>query len=209
MLCEQNISKSRLLMVKSILSDIKNDINKKLSQVYKVLQCARKSKIELKNSILKIKLISLSGTENIDHVDTLKRESRAQITEALHIFKIHTNNSIDIAKEINSVIKSKQSWNHCLNNYRDYITDDYYNIEDITNFEMIITMIFGCVIQSGEDALASASFRTSDARTFKTKVTVFYVMITNVMGIIINELAETELFLYKNKFIHKDGDPII
>lgn len=191
----KNISVPRIQMIKLLLSELKSNIDRKLIQIYNLLQIVNKSKIELKKSILKIKLISLN---DIDKLNILKGDSIIKITETLDIFKIHVHNTLQLVRSINSIIVSKQYWNNCFSNYCEYLTDSFYKIEEITDFEQINKMILNLVIQNGEDAINIASDNESDIKTFKNKIVVFYIMIINTMEVIINEIGKMETFLYAN-----------
>jgi len=144
MLNNKNISVPRIQMIKLLLSELKSNIDRKLILIYNLLEIVIKSKIELKNSILKIKLISLY---DIDNLNILKSDSIIQIKETLHIFKIHVHNTFQLVRSINSIIISKQYWNNCFSNYCEYLTGSFYNIEEITDFEQINKMILNLVIK--------------------------------------------------------------
>jgi len=190
-----NISTHRLEMIKLLLSDIKYNVNQKLIHVYFQLQNANKSKTELKESILNIKLISLT---NIDDLNTLKSNTVLQITNALYAFRVHINNTLQLTNAIDSVITSKQSWNNCFSNYSNYLTDKIYNIEELIDFKKNHTMIIGMITKSGEDAIITVSDKTSKIKVLKKKVIIFYVMIINSIEVITNELVKTERFLFEN-----------
>ncbi len=191
----KNISIPRIQMIKLLLSELKSIIDRKLTHIYNLLQDAYKSKIELKNSILKIKLISLY---DINNLDIIKSETIIQITETLNVFKIHVHNIIQLVRVIDSVIISKKNWNNCFSNYSEYLSGSFYNIEEMTYFEQINKMILNLVIQNGQDAILTASDNTSDIKIFKNKIVVFYIMILNTMEVLINEIGKMEIFLYEN-----------
>jgi hypothetical protein len=190
-----NISTYRVEMVKLLLSDIKSNIKQKLLNIYFALQNANKSKIKLRESILNIQLISVSDTNDLD---ILKSNSLLQINKALHIFKIHMNNTLRLTNEIDSTIICKESWNKCFSNYSEHLADKLYTIEEMTGFGKNYTVILNLVTQNGEDVINTSIDKKSDIKTLKNKVVIFYIMIINAMEVIANELVKTETFLYDN-----------
>ena len=58
--------------------------------------------------------------------------------------------------------------------------------------------IHDLVIENGEYAINVASNKKSDIKTLKTNVTIFYVMITNAIEVIANELCRMETFFNEN-----------